>query len=94
MTTDKTKRETQSPVPGFKSYEEEAAFWDAHSIADFQGEFKTVRAKFSKNLTQTINIRFDPEDLDRLREEADTKGVGPSTLARMWVKERLYGQQH
>ena len=91
--TKKLSGKYDSRIPDFKSYEEEAAFWDTHDVSDFQDEFKTVQVKFAKNLTHSMNVRFDAKDITKLQEEADKKGIGPSTLARMWIKERLYGHQ-
>jgi hypothetical protein len=48
-----TKRRTpEKRIPEFASIEEEAAFWDAHSTADYEREFKPVRTRFAKNLNQ------------------------------------------
>lgn len=30
------------------------------------------------------------KDLQKFREEAFEKGIGPTTLIRMWVREKLY----
>lgn len=83
MTTQK------STIPDFKSREEAAAWFDTHDIANHQNEFKTVRARFSKNLSEPLNIRLDPQSLAELRIEASKKGIGPTTLARIWIKEHL-----
>jgi predicted DNA binding CopG/RHH family protein len=80
---------TAGRIPAFSSIAEEAAFWDTHDTADFEGEFRTVKAKFAKNLTRGITIRLDPETLELLRHEAHAKGIGPTTLARMWIIEHL-----
>jgi len=86
-----TKREQQpkSRIPEFKSREEEAAFWDTHSFADYWDELTPVKVRFAKNLSEGITIRFDPETLAKLRQQAKRKGLGPTTLARMWILERL-----
>lgn len=84
-----TPRKKRDPIPAFKSKEEEAAFWDTHSLADYWEVFTPVKVKFAKNLSQGITIRFDPETLQALRERAHEQGVGPTTLARMWILERL-----
>ena len=44
-----------------------------------------------QNTNKAINltIRFDQEALEELRNLASTKGMGVTTLARMWVLERL-----
>jgi predicted DNA binding CopG/RHH family protein len=36
-----------------------------------------------------LNVRFESEDVIKIRQEAQKKGVGPTTLVRMWIKERL-----
>lgn len=84
-----TKINPKSRIPEFKSMEEEAKFFDTHDMADFQDEFKTVRAKFSQNLSEGITIRLDQKTLSKLRNQAHKKGVGPTTLARMWLLEKI-----
>jgi predicted DNA binding CopG/RHH family protein len=76
-------------IPDFKNRQQEAKFFDTHDMADFQHEFKTVRAKFAKSLSEGITIRFDKPTLEKLREVAQEKGLGPTTLARMWILEHL-----
>ena len=78
-----------SRIPAFASIEEEAQFWDTHSTADYEDEFKPVQVRFAKNLSQGITIRLDPATLGQVRALAKTKGMGPTTLIRMWVLERL-----
>jgi hypothetical protein len=36
-----------------------------------------------------LAVRFDPADLDRLRERALAEGIGVTQLVRTWVLERL-----
>lgn len=84
-----TERSTKSRIPIFKSVEEEAEFWDTHDTTDFEEEFKPVKVRFAKNLSQGLTIRLDPETLEKLRREANEKGIGPTTLVRMWVMEHL-----
>jgi predicted DNA binding CopG/RHH family protein len=78
-----------SKIPDFKNHEEEAKFWETHSVADYLDEFKPVKAKFAKNLSEGITIRFDQSTLTKLRKLAHNKGLGPTTLARMWILEHL-----
>jgi predicted DNA binding CopG/RHH family protein len=85
-----TKKPTsKKPILEFASLEEEAAFWDTHSTADYESAFKPVRARFAKNLSQGITIRLDPETLDKVRAQAYEKGIGATTLIRMWVLEHV-----
>ena len=92
-----TRRHAKSQIPRFKTIEEEAEFWDTHSTTDFEDEFEEVsdvqfvvtRAKPKKAIT----VRLDPETAAALAEQAQAKGIGPSTLARMWILERLREQK-
>lgn len=84
-----TKIKIKSRIPKFRNREDEAKFFDSHDMADFQDEFKVVKVRFAKNLSEGLHIRLDPETLMKLRVEAKEKGIGPTTLVRMWVKEQL-----
>ena len=86
-------KKNTSKIPKFKNLEEEAKFWDTHDTTNFMDEFKPVKVKFAKNLSQGITVRFDPTTLTSLRKEANKKGVGPTTLVRMWIMEKLNGFQ-
>ena len=89
MTARERRMKPKEPIPEFKSRQEEAEFWDTHDLADYWDEFKPVKARFARNLSEGITIRFDPETLAKLREQARKKGMGPTTLARMWILEHL-----
>lgn len=79
----------KEPIPEFASREEEAAFWDSHDLADYWDEFKPANVRFAKHLSEGLHIRLDPETMTELRSAAQHKGIGPTTLARIWIKERL-----
>jgi hypothetical protein len=83
-TSSKSKR-----IPEFASIEEEAAFWDTHSTTDYEAECTPVRVRFGKHLSSGVTICLDPDTLKQLRTMAQEKGIGPTTLMRMWVLERL-----
>lgn len=72
----------------FKSYEEEASFWDTHSALDEINE-GTLVGFHRANKTDTITIRFQPEHIQLIKEQAFQLGIGPTTLARMWILEKL-----
>ena len=82
------KQKTEA-IPKFKNYAEEAKFWDSHDTTEFADQSNRVRVKFAKNLSDGITIRFDTKTLNELRLKAHEKGIGPTTLARMWILERL-----
>jgi hypothetical protein len=75
-------------LPQFKSREEEAAWFETH-LAEHWNEAKPVEVRFAKNLSTGLNVRFDPDSLEKLRAIAREKGIGPTTLVRMWVMEHL-----
>jgi predicted DNA binding CopG/RHH family protein len=77
------------PIPEFTTPEEEAAFWDTHDLADYWDGFEPAKVRFAKNLSRGITIRLDQETLEQLRKTAHEKGIGPTTLARMWLLEHL-----
>ena len=81
-------------IPKFANYEEEANFWDTHDVSDYWDALEPVKLKVSKNLSKGITIRFDEETLRELREYAHKKGMGPTTLARMWILEQLESILH
>ena len=85
------KTGTIKPTKPFKTLEEEANFWDAHSAVD-KIDKGTLVGFHQANKTDTITVRFQPEHLQILREEALQKGIGPTTLVRMWVMEHLRRQ--
>jgi predicted DNA binding CopG/RHH family protein len=76
-------------MPTFQSLDEEAAWWDQHASAELQDQLTTIPARFAKNLSAGINVRLEPDHLAELRDRASEIGVGPSTLVRMWILERL-----
>jgi predicted HicB family RNase H-like nuclease len=76
-------------IPSFNTIEEETAFWDTHSVTEFDEELTSVEVTVSKNLSAPLSVRLDPKDRAAIVRQAQAKGVGPSTLIRMWVKEYL-----
>jgi hypothetical protein len=76
-------------IPEFASREEEAAFGDTHAIMDYLDELEPVEVRFAKKLSDGITVRLTPAMLQRLQAAVQRKGIGPSTLARMWIVEHL-----
>ena len=64
------KTTTKKRIPEFSNIEEEAAFWDTHSIADYEDEFTPVRVRFAKKLSEGLTIRLDPDTLEKTRRSA------------------------
>jgi hypothetical protein len=82
--------EASGRIPSFANREEEVAFWDTHDITEFVGqELQPVEVTLGGELAERLTLRLDKADRAELARQARIKGVGPSTLARIWLKERL-----
>ena len=73
------------------TYKEEANWWDTHSFADFWDELEDVDIVFElkKPRDETLIVRIQKEFKDKLERAARSKGLNISTLARMWLMEKL-----
>ncbi|CAN5721267.1 hypothetical protein BH23CHL3_BH23CHL3_06440 [soil metagenome] len=82
--------EADGRIPSFANRDEEAAFWDTHDITEFVGqELQPVELSIGGDLAERLTLRLDQADRRELQRRAKVMGVGPSTLARIWLKERL-----
>ena len=50
---------------------------------------EVVRVEVKKPLDKVIPVRLPADKWEQIRQEARELGVGPTTLARMWILERL-----
>ena len=50
---------------------------------------EVVQVEVKKPLDKVIPVRISGEKWEELRKEARELGIGPTTLARMWLLERL-----
>ena len=90
------QKQAKSRIPRFKTIEEAAEFWDTHDSVEFEDQFEPaedvrfilLRGRPKKPLT----VRLPDDTLAALTKQAHELGVGPSTLVRMWVLERLREQ--
>lgn len=73
------------------SLEEEAHFWDTHDVTDFEDETKDVDIVFEldKPRTESLVLRVQKNIKEKLQKVARSKGLNISTLARMWLMEKL-----
>ncbi len=85
------KKNGKSRIPKFKSLEEEAKFWDMHSVTDFEDETEDVEIvlDLAKPRTDTLVLRIQKKLKDQLSKVAKKKGLNASTLARIWIAEKL-----
>jgi predicted DNA binding CopG/RHH family protein len=87
----KKKNLKKSRIPEFKSNEEEANFWDTHSVTDFEDETEEVDIIFdlAKPRDETLVVRVQKNLKDKMERVAAKKGINVSTLARIWFSEKL-----
>lgn len=80
-----------SRIPKFKTYKEEAKFWDTHSITDYWDELEDVDIIFDlqKPKEETLVLRVQKNIKKKLDKAAKNKGISISSLARMWLIEKL-----
>jgi predicted DNA binding CopG/RHH family protein len=88
MNIKQVKKGTIKPIKPFKTLDEEAKFWETRDVIGSINE-KTVVGFHRAAKPNTLTIRFSHEDIQKLQEEAEEQGIGPSTLARMLVKRGL-----
>jgi hypothetical protein len=50
---------------------------------------EVIQVEIKKPLDKVIPVRLSADKWEEIRKEARELGVGPTTLARMWILERL-----
>lgn len=69
-------------------------FWDTHSPLDYAGQFEEVEVTFQRpTLKRGLTIKLEADTIQQLRKLASEKGIGPTTLVRMWILDRLKAHQ-
>ncbi len=82
-----------NPIPPFKTLEEEAEFWDTHDTSLL---FKKPNISLNKlpllekEKEEALTVRLQKSVKQKLEKIARQKGIGPTTLARMWLIEKLF----
>ena len=81
----------KSRIPKFKTIAEEAEFWDTHEFTEFEDELKDVDIVFEldKPREESLVLRVQKGFKNRLTKLARSKGLNVSTLARMWLMEKM-----
>jgi|SRR5713101_1496348 len=63
---------------------------EAFEKGDFDlTKMRPAEVRVAKQPKNALAVRFDPSDLERLRQRAEAEGVGITQLVRTWVLERL-----
>jgi predicted DNA binding CopG/RHH family protein len=86
---DQSQGPAASRIPDFQTREEEAEFWDTHDFTEFLDETWPVTLRVRRPLSEGLTVRLDRQDREEIERRATAQGIGPSTLVRMWIKDRL-----
>ncbi|MBX3070838.1 MAG: hypothetical protein KF883_10100 [Thermomicrobiales bacterium] len=83
--------EQHGKIPAFNNIEEEAEFWDTHSFVDFLDDSWAVDNPIDPELRKEhrLTVRLSASDNREIEARAKSRGIGSSTLVRMWIRERL-----
>ena len=74
-------------IPRFASEEEEAAFWNEHTL-DARLMNLAVHKQSVREST-TITLRFDPRMLARIKRIARSRYLNYQSMMKQWLSERL-----
>lgn len=90
------KQKLKFPDFNKMSLEQEAHWWDTHDLGDYLDQMKDVDIVFElqKPKEETLILRLQKNVKDRLNLIAKSRGINVSTLARMWLMERLQAKSH
>ncbi|MBI4065509.1 hypothetical protein HY409_04050 [Candidatus Gottesmanbacteria bacterium] len=77
------------PIKPFKTLDEEAEFWDTHDISEL-GKVPLMKLPLIEpEKEEVLSVRVQRSVKEQLTNIARKKGIGATTLARMWILERL-----
>jgi len=78
-------------IPDFKTIQEEAEFWDTHSITDYLHEMKEIKIIFKPAIPkeETIVVRVQVGLKKKLERKAQEEGLPLSTMLRTWFIKML-----
>jgi hypothetical protein len=79
----------RSRIPRFKSYEEEAEFWDTHDSTEFESESTPARMKVADKIQHVLMVPLERATMDPLVLSARARGVPLSELAAQLIADGL-----
>jgi antitoxin component of RelBE/YafQ-DinJ toxin-antitoxin module len=84
----------KNTAPKFKSETQEAEYWDKHSPLDLIAEPELEKVRVGDTKDRPIAIRLDSKTRSKLNELAAKQGMGPSTLARLFITQAIEGKEN
>ena len=85
------KKKIKFPDFNKMSYKEEAEWWDTHDLGEFWDELEDVDivVELNKPRDETLVVRIQKGVKNKMERIARSRGLNISTLARMWIMEKL-----
>ena len=85
------KKKIKFPDFNKMSYKEEAEWWDTHDLGEFWDELEDVDivVELNKPRDETLVVRIQKGVKNKMERIASSRGLNISTLARMWIMEKL-----
>lgn len=80
------------PIKPFKTLDEEADFWDTHDTSPLFGNpnFPLMNLPLLEpEKEEVLSVRVQRSVKEQLAKISRRMGIGPTTLARMWILEKL-----
>ncbi len=75
-------------IPGFKSYDEMAEFWDTHDLADYWK--KTKKADITFNLKKRhYYVGVLPKIAKELQKVSEEQVISKETVVNLWLQEKI-----
>ena len=65
-------------------------FWKTRSSADYWEDTEEVEVEVLRRPRQPVSVKLSEEDLEIIKRIAAEKGMGYTTLLRVWIKEKLH----
>lgn len=85
----KVSKYRPKPILPFKTLDEEANFWDTHDLSEFGKVPLMELPLLESEKEEVLTVRIQKTVKEKLTHVAHRKGINPTTLARMWIIERL-----
>lgn len=77
-----------SSISGSRTIEEQAEFWDTHSLADYEEQTYEVEMTFDPSARRSL-VGIEPELMSELRRIARQRQVSTQTLVNVWLQQRV-----
>ena len=77
-------------IPKFKNLDDEREFWDTHDTTDYIDDLEEVKdVRFVRPPKTVMTLRVEKSVVDVLKRMAKRSGIRYTSLARLWLVERL-----